>query len=154
HHTPWFQAMAAHPDLSIHVYFCHKATPQEQARAGFGVAFDWDIPLLDAYPHTFLRNVAKSPGHGSFAGFDTPEIADIIRRRHYDAILVNGWSYKSAWQAIWTAWRTGVKVLVRGDSHLHAQRNRPIRLTKLLVYRRFVPRFDACLAAGEWSREY
>src|SRR5262249_25697615 len=79
---------------------------------------------------------------------------DIIRRRHYDAILVNGWSYKSAWQAIWTAWRTGVKVLVRGDSHLHAQRNRPIRLTKLLVYRRFVPRFDACLAAGEWSREY
>ena len=54
----------------------------------------------------------------------------IIRERQYDAVLVNGWNYKSAWQAIWAAWRSGVKVLVRGDSHLHAPRSLPVRLTK------------------------
>ena len=154
YHAPWFRGLAAHPDLRIHVYYCHKATPQEQAQAGFGVAFDWDVPLLDGYPHSFLENVAIHPGHGSFVGFDTPEIGNIIRERQYDAVLVNGWNYKSAWQAIWAAWRSGVKVLVRGDSHLRAPRSLPVRLTKAIAYRRFVPRFDACLAAGEWSHEY
>lgn len=154
YHAPWFRAMSAHPDLDIHVYFCHKATPEEQARAGFGVAFDWDVPLLDGYPNTLLRNVAQRPGHGSFGGFDTPEISDIIRQRQHDAVLVNGWNYKSAWQAIWAAWQSGVKVLARGDSHLHAFKSLPVRATKLLLYRRFIPRLDACLAAGEWSREY
>lgn len=154
YHAPWFRELASHPDLSVHVYYCHEATPQEQAQAGFGVAFDWDVPLLEGYPYTFLRNVAKSPGHGRFSGFDTPDIGNVIRRREYDAVLVNGWHYKSAWQAIWAAWRSNIKVLVRGDSHLHSPRSLPLKLTKLLAYRRFIPRFDACLAVGQWSREY
>jgi glycosyltransferase involved in cell wall biosynthesis len=154
YHAPLFRGLAAHPDLSIHVYFCHKATPKDQARAGFKVAFEWDVPLLEGYPYTFLRNVANQPGHRSFAGFDTPEIGAIIRGGKYDAVLVNGWNYKSAWQAIWAAWQSDVRVFVRGDSHLRAPRSLPVRLAKLLLHRRFVPRFDACLAAGEWSREY
>lgn len=154
YHAPWFRGMAAHPDLESHVYYCHKATPQEQALAGFSVEFDWDMPLLSGYSYSFLQNVARPAGHGRFGGFDTPEIGKTIRERQYDAVLVNGWNYKSAWQAIWAAWQSGIKVFVRGDSHLHVTRSRSMRLTKLLAYRRFVPRFDACLAPGIWSREY
>jgi glycosyltransferase involved in cell wall biosynthesis len=154
YHSAWFRALAAHPGLDIHVYYCHQATPREQARAGFGVEFDWDVPLLEGYPHSFLRNVAHSPGHGRFGGFDTPEIQEIIRRREYDAILVNGWHYKSAWQAIWACWRSKVKVMVRGDSHLHTPRSIGKVAVKFFTYRGFIPRFDACLAAGKWSREY
>ena len=154
HHAPWFRGLAAHADLQVHVYYCHKATPQEQARAGFGVEFDWDVPLLSGYPYSFLPNIAGRAGHGRFGGFDTPEIGKLMSERQYDAVLVNGWNYKSAWQAIWAAWQSGVKVFVRGDSHLHFSRSGPVRLTKMLAYRRFVPRFDACLAPGVWSREY
>jgi glycosyltransferase involved in cell wall biosynthesis len=154
YHSAWFRTLAAQPDLNVHVYYCHKATPQEQSHAGFGVEFDWDVPLLVGYPHSFLRNVANPPGHGRFAGFDTPEIKDIIRRREYDAVLVNGWHYKSAWQAIWACWRSGVKVLVRGDSHLHTPRSIPKKMAKSLFYCHFIPRFDACLSVGQWSREY
>ena len=146
--------LAAHPDLDVHVYFCHKATPQEQARAGFGVEFDWDVDLLTGYPHSFLRNVANQAEHGRFGGFDTPEISNIIRKGRYDAVLVNGWNYKSAWQAIWAAWLGDVKVLARGDSHLRTPRNTVTRVAKWMGYRRFIPRFDACLAVGQWSREY
>jgi glycosyltransferase involved in cell wall biosynthesis len=154
YHSGWFRGLAAHPDLQVHVYYCHRATPQEQASAGFGVAFDWDVPLLTGYPHSFLKNVADPPGHGRFAGFDTPEIKSIIRRGQYDAVLINGWHYKSAWQAIWTCWQSKVKVMVRGDSHLHTPRSLPVRLAKSLAYPRFIPSFDACLAVGQWSREY
>lgn len=154
YHAPWFRALAAHPDLQMHVFFCHKATGKDQARAGFGVEFEWDVDLLAGYPHSFLENVANPAGHGRFAGFDTPEIKKILRSGNYDAVLVNGWNYKSAWQAIWAAWRSGVKVMVRGDSHLHFDRSRSVKLSKLLAYRRFIPRFDACLAPGIWAREY
>ena len=152
--SAWFQALAVQPGLDVHVYYCHRATPLEQARAGFGVAFEWDIPLLAGYPHSFLGNVANPPGQGRFAGFDTPVIKDIIRRREYDAVLVNGWHYKSAWQAIWACWQSQVKVMVRGDSHLHASRSISKRVAKSFAYRYFIPRIDACLAVGQWSREY
>jgi glycosyltransferase involved in cell wall biosynthesis len=154
YHAPWFRELAAHSDLKIHVYYCHKATPEEQARAGFGVAFDWDVPLLNGYPHTFLRNLGNPAGRIKFAAFDTPEIKNIIRSGQYDAVLINGWHYKSAWQAIWACWKSRVKVMVRGDSHLHALRRPPVRVVKSLVYPSFIPRFDACLAVGQWSREY
>ena len=154
YHAPWFRGLAAHPDLDVHVYFCHKATPPEQARAGFGVEFDWDVDLLAGYPHSFLKNIANPGGHGSFGGFDTPEIGKIIREGRYDALLVNGWNYKSAWQAIWAAWKSGVTALVRGDSHLLTERTVAQRAVKWLVYRWFIPRFDGCLAVGQWSREY
>jgi glycosyltransferase involved in cell wall biosynthesis len=154
YHVAWFRALAARTDLEIHVYYCHKATPQEQSRAGFGVEFDWDIPLLDGYQHSFLKNISKLAGHGKFGGFDTPELKEIIKRREYDAVLVNGWHYKSAWQAIWACWRSRVKVMVRSDSHLHTPRTIAKRAVKALIYPHFIPRLDACLAVGEWSREY
>lgn len=154
YHVAWFRALAARTDLEIHVYYCHQATPQEHSRAGFDVEFTWDIPLLEGYAHSFLRNLSKRAGHGHFGGFDTPELKDIITRREYDAVLVNGWHYKSAWQAIWACWQSRVKVMVRSDSHLHTARSIAKRAVKSFLYRRFIPRFDACLAAGQWSRQY
>jgi len=146
--------MAARTDLDIHVYYCHQATPQEHSRAGFGVEFDWDTSLLDGYPNSFLQNVAKGAGHGNFGGFDTPEVKEIIKSHEYDAVLVNGWHYMSAWQAIYACWQSRVKVIVRSDSHLHTPRSIAKRAVKSFTYRCFIPRFDACLAAGQWSREY
>jgi glycosyltransferase involved in cell wall biosynthesis len=68
--------------------------------------------------------------------------------------MVNGWNYKSAWQAIRACWKTGVKVLMRSDSHLHRRRGFFTRIAKAAVYPRFVSRFDGCLAVGKWSKEY
>ena len=154
YHSPWYRALAACPELDVDVYYCHQATAQEQKNAGFGVEFDWDAPLLEGYPYTFLRNVAKRPGLERFAGLDTPEIQEIIHSRKYDAVMVNGWNYKSAWQAIRACWRSRVKVLVRSDSHLHTRRSLVTRMVKSLCYPGFIRRFDACLAVGKWSREY
>ncbi|GIW56726.1 MAG: hypothetical protein KatS3mg082_3130 [Nitrospiraceae bacterium] len=152
--APWFRALARHPRLELEVLFCHRATPQDQAAAGFGVPFDWDVPLLDGYPHRFLLNAAKRPGVTSFWGLDTPEIAGLVSRGQYDAVLVNGWHYKAAWQAIAACWRTKTPLLVRGDSQLAAQSSPVKKVVKRLFYPRFIRRFDACLAVGERSREY
>src|SRR6266853_188171 len=72
YHAPWFRALAAHPLVDLEVLYCHKATPGEQASAGFGVEFEWDVPLLNGYRYQFLNNVSTRPSAGSFSGLDTP----------------------------------------------------------------------------------
>ncbi|MBZ5566484.1 MAG: glycosyltransferase family 4 protein [Acidobacteriia bacterium] len=152
--APWFRAMAAHPELDIQVFFCHHATPQQQAEAGFGVEFDWDVPLLEGYRYRFLKNVARNPSANYFRGLDTPEIGDIIREQRFDAVINCGWHRKSYWQSIRACWKTKTPVMVRSDSTLHTERSALKAAVKLPAYRLFIPRMDACLAVGRWARQY
>ncbi len=152
--TPWFRALARHPEIDLEVLFCHRAKPQEQADAGFNVEFNWDVPLLDGYRHRFLQNVAPQPSLKGFARLDTPEISDIVKSGKFDAVIINGWHYKSAWQAMRACWRAKTPVMVRSDSHLHTERSLPKKMAKLPVYGWFIRKVDACCAVGTWSRDY
>src|SRR5258707_980863 len=152
--APWFRALAERPEIDLDVFYCHRATPQEQASAGFNVEFGWDASLLDGCPDRFLRNVARKPWLNGFAGLDTPEIGDIVKAENFAAVIVNGWNYKSAWQTMRACWRTKTPVMVRSDSHLHSERSLAKRAAKLPLYRWFIPKVDGCCAVGTWSRDY
>jgi len=150
--APLFRELATRCDL--HVYFAHRQTPQAQAAAGFGVAFEWDVDLLSGYAHTFLHNVARQPDTGAFNGCDTPAIAGEIKSGDFDAFLVMGWHLKCFWQAIRACQRHGVPVMVRGDSQLGTPRSRLKQAVKALVYPWVIRQFDACLYVGQRNREY
>jgi glycosyltransferase involved in cell wall biosynthesis len=152
--APIFRSLAAHPKLSLEVFFCHEASSEEQAEAGFGVEFNWDIPLLDGYSYRFLDNVASRPGIAQFGGLDTPEVKTIISNSRFDAVIINGWHYKSAWQAMRACWKTKTPVMVRSDSHLFTQRAGIKRVAKVPFYRWFISKLDACLPVGKWSSDY
>jgi glycosyltransferase involved in cell wall biosynthesis len=154
YHAPWFRALSAHPQVQLEVLYCHKATPQEQADAGFGFEFDWDVSLLDGYSHRFLKNAATQPTINSFHGLDTPGIKKLIEQEKFDAVLINGWHYKSAWQTMRACWNTGTPVMVRSDSHLKTARSNAKQMAKWPLYRWFIPKLDACLPVGQWSRDY
>src|SRR5882724_8368374 len=121
YHAAWFRRLACDPGLNVEVLYCHEATAREQGDAGFGVEFEWDIALLNGYQHRFLRNVAKRPGIAGFRGLDTPEIKEIIARERFDAVMINGWHYKSAWQGMHACSKTKTPVMMRSDSHLHTE---------------------------------
>lgn len=152
YHAPLHRALAQ--ELDVEVLYAHRQTAAGQAASGFGVAFEWDVPLTEGFRHTFLTNRAAHPSTDTFLGCDTPEVAERIRRGDYDAFLVHGWYTKSHWQAMMACWRSGIPVLVRGDSQLATPRSRLRRLVKEVVYRLFVPRFDGYLVVGERAREY
>jgi glycosyltransferase involved in cell wall biosynthesis len=152
YYSPWYRALAREVDL--HVFYSHRQTAAGQAAAGYGVAFEWDVPLLDGFTSTFLRNVARRPRVDAFWGCRTPELGGVIRDQRFDAFLVHGWNTCSYWQAITACWRTGTPVLVRGDSTLGTPRAGWWRAVKWPLYRAFIPRFDACLVVGARAREY
>lgn len=47
YYVPWYRARARVSDLEV--FFCHRQDAADQAAAGFGVEFEWDLPLLDGY---------------------------------------------------------------------------------------------------------
>jgi glycosyltransferase involved in cell wall biosynthesis len=140
--------------LDLEVFYAHRATPIDQANAGFGTAFEWDVDLLSGYRSCFMTNVAKEPTTASFFGCDTPEIAQHIRTRKFDAVLVLGWYLKSFVQAIAAAKRAGIPVLIRGDSQLMMPSNPAKTLFKCLMYPPALRVFNAALYVGHRSREY
>lgn len=150
----WFRELTRSAELDVEVLYCHDAMPEDQARAGFGVAFEWDVPLLEGYRHRFLRNAARKHGVSDFSGTDSPELRGIIIHERYDAVMVSGWHTKSYLQAIAACRESATPVMVRGDSHLHDDRSGVRQAVKWLPYRYFISRMDACLAAGIWSRDY
>jgi glycosyltransferase involved in cell wall biosynthesis len=152
YYAPLFRALAQRLDLVV--FFAHRATASDQAKAGFGVEFDWDVALLAGYAHEFLRNVARRPALDRLSGCDTTEIGERIREGQFDAVLVQGWYLKSFLQAVFAAKLQGLPVLVRGDSHLDTPRSALKRTAKSVAYPAFLRLFDAALHVGERSRAY
>lgn len=152
YYSPLFRALATRLDLTV--FYAHRATENDQAKAGFGVGFEWDIDLLSGYRHEFLQNVASKPGLDHFTGVDTPEIGRHLRTREFDAVLLMGWFLKCFHQALWAAKRLRIPVLVRGDSHLDTPRSRWKSLAKEMTYPIFLRSFDGALIVGERNRAY
>lgn len=152
YYAPWYRELAKAADLEV--FFSHRQTADDQAAAGFGVRFDWDVALLDGYRSRFLRNTARVPDVSRFWGCNTPEIRELVRAAHFDAFIVHGWSTLSYCQAIAACRATRTPVLVRGDSALSTPRSWVRRAVKWPLYRWFIPRFDGYLIVGTRAKEY
>lgn len=132
YYSPWLAQLARSIDLTV--FYAYRQTSAGQAAAGFGVDFEWDIPLLEGYRHRFLENISRRPGLDHFHGCDTPEIANILKQERFDALMLFGWNKKSLVQAWVGALRARTPVMVRLDSQLEAQKGRVKRIVKQLVY--------------------
>lgn len=152
YYSPIFRELARRCDLTV--FFAHRQDAAGQGRAGYGVAFNWDIDLLSGYESQFLKNVARTPSTQTFAGCNTPEIAERIAAGHFDAFMVMGWSLRSYWQAVKACRHARVPVMVRGDSQLAAQRGGVVRRVKGVIFPYLLKQFDACLYVGQRNREY
>jgi glycosyltransferase involved in cell wall biosynthesis len=151
YYSPWFRALAKRVDL--HVFYAHRPSPEQQGE-GFGQAFEWNSDLLSGYEHSFLVNRSRDPGTHHFSGCDTPEIATIIRHGSFDLFIVFGWFLRSYWQAVRACRKSGVPILVRGDSQLNTDRSSLKRAVKRITHRNALRHFDGFLSVGQRNREY
>lgn len=149
--VPWYRALAKEVDLTV--FYCHRQTAQGQAKAGYAVEFEWDIPLFEGYKSRWLNNVAKNPGP-HFWGCDTPEVKSIIDSGKIDTVITQGWHLKSHWQTHWACWRNDIPIMVWGDSQLQSPRSLLKKIIKKAIYPRLIPKYDAYLVAGERNRDY
>jgi glycosyltransferase involved in cell wall biosynthesis len=147
--VPWFQRLAASPGIELEVFFAMIPDAAEQGRE-FGVAFEWDMPLLEGYRYQVLDNVAKTPSLTEFSGCDTPGVGAALARGRFDAVIVNGWVSKTCLQALWACRRSGTPCLVRGEINAL----RPRAWWKRSAHRLLVRQYAAFLAIGANNRRW
>jgi glycosyltransferase involved in cell wall biosynthesis len=146
--APWFRALAAADGLDVEVVFSYVPDPTLQG-VGFGVAFQWDIPLLTGYRYRVLatHNVPRpAPDFTRRWASGIDRALDQIRP---NAALVLGWYEISLVQALLACRRRGISIILRGESN--ALRKRP-RLVSFL-HRRYFSFCDAFLAIGRANAE-
>ncbi|WP_075223221.1 glycosyltransferase family 4 protein [Acuticoccus yangtzensis] len=152
YYAPLWRELAGRVDLTV--FFAHHARPEQQAAAGFGTAFEWDVDLFGGYKHRFLTNVAAHPDASRRDGCDTPEIGERLAEGGFDAVMTVGWYSKTHIQAIRAARRLRIPVMVRSDSQLGLQPSAGKRLAKRIAYPVLLRAFDAVLATGTRSAAF
>jgi glycosyltransferase involved in cell wall biosynthesis len=143
--APLFRALASCPEVEPEVLFLTLPDAAQQGE-GFGVAFDWDIPLLEGYPWRLASTTTgaglgrgfralrlRSPGHELLGGNRPP-----------DAVLITGWQVEGLLQLFLDSWRRRLPILLRGDSGDLPRRRWPVRL----LHRFLVRQAAACLPVG------
>lgn len=152
YYTPIFRELTRR--MELHVFYGQLANHAQQAAAGFGTGFDWDLDLISGYSSSVLENRSPVPDVSTFDGCNVPTIRADIAARNLDALLVLGWYQKVLLQGIWAAKRLGIPVMVRGDSQLSMPGSLLKRLTKQAVFPALLRTFNAALYVGQHSRAY
>jgi glycosyltransferase involved in cell wall biosynthesis len=147
--VPWFRALAAIEDIDFSVLFISHLDAQQQGR-GFGLAFEWDIPLLDGYRSRQAPGLRRGPGRKGFFSKRLGDPRAVLREMEPDVLVLTGWHMWPLVQLLIAAWRLGIPVVMRGESN--ALRQRPP--VAQFLHRSILRRCAAFLPIGRASRDF
>jgi glycosyltransferase involved in cell wall biosynthesis len=161
--APLFRALAKADGLQPTVFFGSRHGLDVSLDAGFGQAFQWDVPLLDGYQHAFLPNTAQRPDVSRFNGVRLTRPESVLREGRFDVLLLLGWQTLAHIQMLNAAWNAGIPTIVRGESTL--QREPAVGMQGLMrrilwlpmrqrLYRAAFERVAAFLVIGSRNRDY
>lgn len=152
--VPLLRSLAAQPEIELTVFYLSNLSVRGYKDPGFGVQLRWDVPLLDGYKHVFLPTIG---GRDRFS-FWRPlsyGLSRYLKAHDFDAFWVQGYAHHAYLRAVASAKRLGIKVLLRGESHLTSH---PRSAAKIWLKDRVFPRLfsaiDGFLAIGTLNREY
>ncbi|MFZ0657276.1 MAG: hypothetical protein WAM05_01060, partial [Candidatus Binataceae bacterium] len=130
--APMFRYLASSPELDLTVLFLSDLSMREYHDPGFGVAFKWDVPLLEGYRSEFLPAFGAIDQISFWRPF-TRAIRSRLRAGRFDALWIHGYAHQAMLRAVAAARSLGIKVLMRGESH-HGSESRSA-LTQMLKRR-------------------
>jgi len=114
---PLFREMSRQPQLELFVFYCSMQGVEARLDPGFGVSVSWDTPLLEGYSWSNLPNRSWRPGSDHFFGLLNPGLWRLIREGRFDAVMICGYYFASAWIAVVAAKWCGVPIIFVSDSH-------------------------------------
>ncbi|NOZ34236.1 MAG: glycosyltransferase family 4 protein [Chlorobi bacterium] len=117
YYSPLFKLLSERKKIRIKVFYTWEQSKKKVFDKKFGKEIKWDIPLLDGYDYTFVKNISKNPNSGTFNGVINPDLNKEIKDWNADAILVFGWNHHSHFKAM-RYFKGKIPVYFRGDSTL------------------------------------
>jgi len=117
YYAPVFKLLHERGKIDAMAYYTWGKKSKVKYDPGFGATIDWDIPLTECYPLTWVENTSTDPGTHHYRGIVNPHLINEITNWQPDAILVVGWAWQSHLRCI-RHFKGRLPVYFRGDSTL------------------------------------
>jgi glycosyltransferase involved in cell wall biosynthesis len=154
YNAPWFRLLEMSGKIRVKVFYTWSQVQQgPKFDPGFGKVVEWDIPLLEGYEYTFVKNTSNSPGTHHFNGIVNPSLIKDIEAWLPDAVLVIGWSFHSHLKCI-RFFHKKKLLLFRGDSTLLNNRPGLKSLLRKISLKWVYSHIDYALYVGTHNRNY
>jgi glycosyltransferase involved in cell wall biosynthesis len=147
--VPWFRKLAVQDGIDLTVYYGLLPDAQQQG-VGFGIPFEWDIPLLEGYKWQVLKNTTMSPSLQGFFANRVSYLDKVLSAGKYDVVILTGWQSFMLLQALWACRRLRIPCLIRAESNAMKVRPWWVRL----LHRSLLAQYDAFLAIGKANRDF
>ena len=149
YHVPWFRELAGAPDIDFSVLFVDLPDAQQQGK-GFGVAFKWDIPMLEGYR---WQQVPERTGRGGLDGFFATRVVQpvaLLKSLAPDVLILTGWQAYPLLQFLAAGRWLKIPVIMRGESNALRQRSYKVRF----LHRQLLRQCAAFLTIGQANRAF
>lgn len=154
YNAPWFRLLAAHAGIRLKVFYTWSQSEHgSKYDPGFKKNIEWDIPLLDGYEFSFVKNISPDPGTHHFRGIINPTLNKEIEAWKPDAVFVFGWSFHSHLQCM-RYFHKKIPVLFRGDSTLIDEKPGLKRWIRRFFLKWVYRHIDYALFVGTENRKY
>lgn len=153
YYSPLFREINEAGQIELMVFYTWSQAQGKKYDPGFGKEVDWDIPLLEGYNYTFVKNSAKNPGSNSYYGIVNLTLINEIENWKPDAILVIGWNFKSHLKAM-RYFKEKIPVYFRGDSTLLDETAGFRKLARRIFLRWVYKHIDYAFYVGTRNKEY
>ncbi|MDB5191415.1 MAG: glycosyltransferase [Segetibacter sp.] len=154
YNAPIFKLLTARGRIRVKVFYTWEQSQQGgMYDKGFGKKIEWDIPLLEGYEYTFVKNTSKNPGPYHFNGIVNPTLNNEIKNWDSDAVLIYGWSYNSHLKCI-NYFNKKIPVLFRGDSTLLNDNFGIKRLIRRVFLKWVYSKVDYAFYVGKNNKAY
>ncbi len=159
YYTPLYERLAADPDFDFEVWYCSKTGIETKKDVEFGVAIQWDIPLLSNYKYKFLKNHARTESLDSSIGLaNFGVVKELFKAPRKSIIWIHGWNYVTNLLAVFVGKLMGHRIFLRGDNTAVIEEKKPNTLTKKIktfwLSQVIFKATDTFLAVGNQNKDY
>ncbi|GAB3663634.1 hypothetical protein GCM10028791_39080 [Echinicola sediminis] len=153
YNAPWFARLAKKEGIQLKVFYTWSQAEQSVKDRTFGKAISWDIPLLEGYDYSFVKNVSKEPGSHHKNGIICPTLIRELTDWKPDTVLVFGWYLKSHWDVM-KYFKGLIPVWFRGDSTLLDEKSGLKTILRRAYLKRVYRHVDKALYVGQANKAY
>ena len=141
HFVPFYRALAADPDIDLHVLFGSRKGLENYYDAEMRTEIAWKMDLLGGYAHAFLSDGPARVGAA-------------LNALRPDAVLIYGYNQRNAQRALLWCRLHRVPALMLSDSEPLTPRARWKALLKAVIVRRIFGLCSAFLSVGDNNEAY
>ncbi|CRI68139.1 Glycosyl transferase group 1 [Thiocapsa sp. KS1] len=152
--APLYAYLNTLEDFEVTALYCSDFSLRGAKDPGFGQTFRWDLDLLTGYKSVFLGDRARTRVPAGFWSLICPEVWRAVRTGAFDALILHGQNYAVNFVALAAAKTAGIRVFMRGETHLGLERGRLKAILRRPTMNLLYHLCDACLAIGSANSDF